>query len=97
MWFLDSRAFNSGTGAGPGPVPEGADPNWVDEDTVPQYIKRESGLMQLLVSGSVRLEGRGDLGADWQFGEVPPALVFVHIPVCLARLSPTYHAQMESC
>lgn len=49
MWFFDSRAFNSGTGAGPGPVPDGADPNWVDENSVPEYVKHQAWLMKLLV------------------------------------------------
>lgn len=50
MWFFDSRAFNSGTGAGPGPVPEGADPNWIEENSVPAYIRKQASLMKLLVS-----------------------------------------------
>ncbi|KAJ7194412.1 Metallo-dependent phosphatase-like protein [Mycena pura] len=63
LWFFDSRSFVSGTGNGPGPVPEAANFYWVDENSVPQYIKQQSGLM----------------AATW--GKVPPALVFVHIPV----------------
>ncbi|KAJ7196231.1 Metallo-dependent phosphatase-like protein [Mycena pura] len=63
MWFFDSRSFVSGNPEGPGPVPPEADFYWVDEKTVPQYIKQERALM----------------GRAW--GKVPPALVFVHIPV----------------
>ena len=50
MWFFDSRSFVSGTGNGPGPVPDAANYYWVDENTVPPYIKEQSLLMKLLVS-----------------------------------------------
>ncbi|KAJ7491353.1 Metallo-dependent phosphatase-like protein [Mycena galericulata] len=63
MWFFDSRSFTSGNPAGPGPVPPEANFYWVDEKTVPQYIKQQRELMALV----------------WK--KVPPALVFVHIPV----------------
>ncbi|KAH8832667.1 Metallo-dependent phosphatase-like protein [Flagelloscypha sp. PMI_526] len=48
MWFFDSRSFVSGTGNGPGPVPESADKYWVDEKSVPPYIDRQAGLMKTL-------------------------------------------------
>ncbi|KAF8175704.1 Metallo-dependent phosphatase-like protein [Mycena galopus ATCC 62051] len=63
MWFFDSRSFVSGNPAGAGPVPPSANFYWVDENTVPQYIKQQRELMALV----------------WK--TVPPALVFVHIPV----------------
>ncbi|GFZ45087.1 hypothetical protein JCM24511_02813 [Saitozyma sp. JCM 24511] len=62
MWFFDSRSFVSGTGNGPGPVPDAANYYWVDENSVPAYIKAQSLLMKLI------------------WGEIPPSLVFVHIP-----------------
>ncbi|KZT50667.1 Metallo-dependent phosphatase [Calocera cornea HHB12733] len=62
MWFFDSRSFTSGSGDGPGEVPDGANFYWVDENTVPQYIEDQTWLMK----------------AIW--GELPPSLVFVHIP-----------------
>ncbi|KAF7305655.1 Metallo-dependent phosphatase [Mycena chlorophos] len=67
MWFFDSRSFVSGTGDGPGPVPAAADYYWVDENTVPPYIKQQSELTKTI------------------WGNIPPALVFVHIPVQLAQ------------
>ncbi|KAJ7156198.1 Metallo-dependent phosphatase [Mycena filopes] len=64
MWFFDSRSFvTGGPGQAGGPTPPEADFYWVDEHTVPQWIKRQSELM----------------GFMWK--TVPPALVFVHIPV----------------
>ncbi|KZO91967.1 Metallo-dependent phosphatase [Calocera viscosa TUFC12733] len=62
MWFFDSRSFTSGTGAGPGPVPDSANYYWIDENTVPAYINGQSWLMKTI------------------WGELPPSLVFVHIP-----------------
>lgn len=62
MWFFDSRSFVSGTGDGPGPVPDAANYYWVDEKTVPAYIEEQSLLMKLI------------------WGQIPPSLVFVHIP-----------------
>ncbi|KAJ7749638.1 Metallo-dependent phosphatase-like protein [Mycena metata] len=64
MWFFDSRSFTAGAPqqAG-GPIPPEANFYWVDENTVPQWIKQQSALM----------------GFMWK--KVPPALVFVHIPV----------------
>jgi hypothetical protein len=50
MWFFDSRSFVSGTGNGPGPVPDAANYYWVDERTVPSYITSQSMLMQSTVS-----------------------------------------------
>ncbi|KAH8921577.1 hypothetical protein BT69DRAFT_1283055 [Atractiella rhizophila] len=46
LWFLDSRSFVSGHGAGPGPVPAEADYYWVDENTVPRYIASQAELMK---------------------------------------------------
>ncbi|KAJ6522405.1 Metallo-dependent phosphatase-like protein [Mycena capillaripes] len=67
MWFFDSQSFVSGNPSGPvgmqGPTPPEANVFWVDENTVPQYIKKQSQLMASM----------------WK--KVPPALVFVHIPV----------------
>ncbi|KAJ7098550.1 Metallo-dependent phosphatase-like protein [Mycena belliarum] len=64
MWFFDSRSFVSGhPGGADGPTPPAANFHWVDEKTVPQYIKQQCNLMTLV----------------WKV--VPPALVFVHIPV----------------
>ncbi|KAJ7893257.1 Metallo-dependent phosphatase-like protein [Mycena leptocephala] len=68
LWFFDSRSFVSGTGNGPGPVPDAANYYWVDPDTVPRYIKMQRMLMS----------------AMWW--KVPPALVFVHIPVQKAQI-----------
>ncbi|KAF7369531.1 Metallo-dependent phosphatase-like protein [Mycena venus] len=68
LWFFDSRSFVSGTGNGPGPVPDAANYYWVDPNTVPNYIKLQRLLMTALW---------------WQ---VPPALVFVHIPVQKAQI-----------
>ncbi|KIY73264.1 Metallo-dependent phosphatase [Cylindrobasidium torrendii FP15055 ss-10] len=45
MWFFDSRSFVSGSGNGPGPVPDGAGESWVDEDTVPAYIDEQVSLI----------------------------------------------------
>ncbi|KAF7291247.1 Metallo-dependent phosphatase-like protein [Mycena indigotica] len=67
MWFFDSRAFVSGTGNGPGPVPDAANYYWVDPETVPAYMKEQRELMS----------------KTW--GKVPPALIFVHIPVQKAQ------------
>ncbi|ORX35176.1 Metallo-dependent phosphatase-like protein [Kockovaella imperatae] len=47
MWFFDSRSFVSGSGDGPGPIPEAADFYWVDPDSVPSYIQQQSLLMKL--------------------------------------------------
>ncbi|KAJ7635246.1 Metallo-dependent phosphatase-like protein [Roridomyces roridus] len=64
MWFFDSRAFTMGKPSdGNGPIPDAANFYWVDENVVPQYIKQQSAVMELV----------------WK--KVPPALVFVHIPV----------------
>ncbi|KAJ6541191.1 Metallo-dependent phosphatase-like protein [Mycena vulgaris] len=63
MWFFDSQSFVSGNPTGPGPVPPEANVYWVDENTVPQYIKQQRALM----------------AGVWK--TIPPALVFVHIPV----------------
>ncbi|KAJ7235623.1 hypothetical protein B0H12DRAFT_1141361 [Mycena haematopus] len=49
MWFFDSRSFVSGNPAGPGPVPPEANFYWVDENTVPPYIKQQRDLMALIV------------------------------------------------
>ncbi|KAJ7618761.1 Metallo-dependent phosphatase [Roridomyces roridus] len=68
MWFFDSRSFVSGTGNGPGPIPDAANFYWVDENTVPQYIAAQRTLM------------------EQQWSKVPPALVFVHIPVQKAQI-----------
>ncbi|KAJ6623711.1 Metallo-dependent phosphatase-like protein [Mycena sp. CBHHK59/15] len=67
LWFFDSRSFVSGTGNGPGPVPAAANYYWVDDKTVPNYIKFQRLLMTLI------------------WWKVPPALVFVHIPVQKAQ------------
>ncbi|KAJ7280918.1 Metallo-dependent phosphatase-like protein [Mycena rebaudengoi] len=63
LWFFDSQSFVSGHPGGSGPVPPEANVYWVDEKTVPQYIKQQRQLMARV----------------WK--TVPPALVFVHIPV----------------
>ncbi|KAK7008215.1 Metallo-dependent phosphatase-like protein [Favolaschia claudopus] len=63
MWFFDSRSFVSGNPSGPGPTPIEANFYWVDDKTVPKYIRQQSELMTRI----------------WK--RVPPALVFVHIPV----------------
>ncbi|KAJ7339733.1 Metallo-dependent phosphatase-like protein [Mycena albidolilacea] len=68
LWFFDSRSFVSGTGNGPGPIPDAANYYWVDPDTVPNYIKLQRLLMNAL------------------WWKVPPALVFVHIPVQKAQI-----------
>ncbi|KAK7045261.1 Metallo-dependent phosphatase-like protein [Favolaschia claudopus] len=68
LWFFDSRSFVSGTGNGPGPIPQAADYYWVDPDTVPSYIRAQRFLMKLL------------------WWKVPPALIFVHIPVQKAQI-----------
>ncbi|KAJ6482223.1 Metallo-dependent phosphatase-like protein [Mycena vitilis] len=63
MWFFDSRSFVSGDPHGAGPTPPQANFYWVDEHTVPEYIRQQRRLM----------------ATAWK--QVPPALVFVHIPV----------------
>ncbi|KAJ7601880.1 Metallo-dependent phosphatase-like protein [Mycena polygramma] len=87
MWFFDSRSFVSGNPKGSGnhiafrrkycflllignfafphsgPTPPQANFYWVDENTVPEYIRQQRRLM----------------ATAWK--QVPPALVFVHIPV----------------
>ncbi|ORY25933.1 Metallo-dependent phosphatase-like protein [Naematelia encephala] len=51
MWFFDSRSFVSGTGDGPGPVPDAANYYWVDEHTVPAYIQQQALLMDIIWGG----------------------------------------------
>ncbi|KAJ7141700.1 Metallo-dependent phosphatase-like protein [Mycena crocata] len=68
LWFFDSRSFVSGTGNGPGPIPDAANYYWVDEKTVPNYVRLQRLLMNVL------------------WWKVPPALVFVHIPVQKAQI-----------
>ncbi|KAJ7162799.1 Metallo-dependent phosphatase-like protein [Mycena crocata] len=68
MWFFDSRSFVGGHPGGTGPVPPEGDFHWVDENTVPQYIRQQRQLMACV----------------WK--TVPPALVFVHIPVQKAHI-----------
>ncbi|KAK7017399.1 Metallo-dependent phosphatase-like protein [Favolaschia claudopus] len=63
MWFFDSRSFVSGNPSGPGPTPIEANFYWVDDKTVPKYIRQQRELMTRI----------------WKM--IPPALVFVHIPV----------------
>lgn len=68
----------------PGPVPQEANVYWVDEKTVPQYIKQQRGLMRLVVRPVLPRSGLLALmGEQWK--KVPPALVFVHIPVSPVR------------
>ncbi|KAK4685677.1 hypothetical protein P7C73_g4465, partial [Tremellales sp. Uapishka_1] len=57
LWFFDSRSF-----VGKGPTPKQADYHWIDDKTVPGYIKSQARLMR----------------RAW--GELPPSLVFTHIP-----------------
>jgi hypothetical protein len=63
-----------------GPVPPEANVYWVDEKTVPQYIEQQRSLMALLVRVILLgVELSALTGTKWK--RVPPALVFVHIPV----------------
>ena len=53
MWFFDSRSFVSGTGNGPGPVPDGAGEAWIDEESVPGYVRAQTQLMRDAWGGAV--------------------------------------------
>ncbi|KAJ7204299.1 Metallo-dependent phosphatase-like protein [Mycena rebaudengoi] len=48
LWFFDSRSFVSGTGNGPGPIPDEANYYWVDPNSVPMYIKLQKLLMTVV-------------------------------------------------
>ncbi|KAK7055838.1 Metallo-dependent phosphatase-like protein [Favolaschia claudopus] len=75
MWFFDSRSFVSGNPSGSGPTPIDANFYWVDDKTVPKYIKQQHELMTRIVIFFFTVFARKSVE------EVPPALVFVHIPV----------------
>jgi hypothetical protein len=77
-----------------GPVPPEADVYWVDEKTVPQYIKQQRALMlQTVRSPSPGPPSFALMRLQWK--KVLPALVFVHIPVSLLSLEPTVEQETQ--
>ena len=79
LWFLDSR---SSVSTGEGQLPDGALYRYVDDETIPGYIKSQGDLMKQ----TVRIAYHSCLFAHDQWKQVPPSLFFSHIPVSVSVL-----------